>query len=239
MKRLRRRILLFFAVLSFGAITLCALAFQRWQKVTYLQRQLERSWEISYNISGSPPMLPSSLRRWAEDYFRENYGSNRYPENYSELLNDRFRSLFLGKIRAIDIWYPGQLGKDLGGALNAFPHLEELWMMDHWGERPVGQWEKVTEALAGLKLRKLALQSVHSLTPKAIETLSGSKSLHELTITGAEIKEESFVVFTRWKTLKKLVLEDCRYDPDALKRLKEERPTLLATEADEWGFCRD
>jgi hypothetical protein len=45
------------------------------------------------------------------------------------------------------------------------------------------------------------------------------------------------LVFKRWRTLEKLVLDDCKYDSQVLMRLKKERPTLLVTGASEWGFC--
>ena len=237
MRRPLRRILLILGVLSLLTAILGGLAFHRWQKIAYLQQQFARSWEISYNFNGAPPMMPTSLRKWADGYFWKNYGSSVYPTNYPELLVDRFESLFLGEIKAIDIWYPGSVGDDLGGALSAFPNLEDLWIMDGSGDRPPYQWEKLAEALTGLRLRRLALYGAHTLDPGVVETLSRSKSLRELRISEAEITEESMLLFRRWRTLEKLVLDDCKYDAQALMRLKKERPKLLVTGSSEWGFC--
>jgi hypothetical protein len=236
MSRIRRAILILLSAILLAGVGVILLSIRRWQDIAHLQSQFGRAWEISYNVNGSPRFLPKFVEKRAEDFFWKRYGSAAYPKNYPELLEDRFESLFVGRIKAIDIWYPETINNRLGSALKAFPALDSLSIEDGW-ERPVDEVEALAGTLADLELRRLALYGFQTLSTEAIQALARSDSLRELRISEARINQEAIATFTQWKTLEKLVLIECEYDGAALSRMEEARPTLLSRDGNVWGFC--
>src|SRR3954451_846157 len=112
MRRNRFRFICLLAIclLAAGLVTVViALAVRRIADVAAIQNSVARDWEITFNEGGRPRILPAYPEAKAEDLLYRLIGPEHDPllpgerANRTEVWHERFRSLFRGRITAIEI----------------------------------------------------------------------------------------------------------------------------------------
>lgn len=193
-------------------------AVQRVTSIAAIQDALERDWEISFDGGGG--QCPGALPRWlddaAESVIRRVIGPEPAQPFLHQKLNrdvvwqERFRSLFLGRITEIEIYYPGRLRDDLGAALARCPSLRRLVI--HRADFSNSDWAHVFAGLHRLRhLEELEISS-YELRDSTIAPLAGQASLRKVEISLGRLGTESIGTFARLPKLTELSLSESAID---------------------------
>ncbi len=97
--------------------------FIRYQRVAAVQKSLGRSWEITWNVWGKPDNLPKYIDHRIAKNLERKFGHTRGGTNIDTILLARYRAIFSGPIKVIQIYYFVNFDGQLGEALSKFKQI--------------------------------------------------------------------------------------------------------------------
>lgn len=157
----------------------------QWSEVAAIQNALPRNWEVSFNVDARPRFMPVFLDDLAARLLSKVYAAEQGKRNTDVVYRERFRSLFRGPIRSVDIYYPDGFDERLANAISHMPQLERFGLNEHSGTIPTEEdWDVVLRSVGQLpKLKELEI-SGDTLTTQAVHRLKGARKLQKLYIEG-------------------------------------------------------
>jgi hypothetical protein len=185
---------------------------QRLFDVAAVQDCLNRDWETFFDPRvqggpGRPPFLPESLdhavQRWINDRYAGNprgldFGRGpRHAENRDNVYHERFRALFRGTIREIEIVDPEGFRGDLGAALKRFPGLRRVTVHDCGNnDGPTeAEWQLLCERMRSLsELEELDIAG-RFISDASVGPLAGHPALRTIRVRCSRLTPECAKTF--------------------------------------------
>ncbi len=166
------------------ALTVIVSRVIQWNDVTAVQNSLYRKYEINFNDNVRPKYLPKFadelVERWLQKRYEETIGS----VNLDIIYHERFRSLFRGPLRSLEIYNSVAFNERLPIVISGLGQLERFTLCDPDGNSSEEGWRAVVESVARLpKLAELELSGTY-LTSSALQGLDQASKLKKLTIGG-------------------------------------------------------
>lgn len=208
------------------------LALQRMSDVAAVQNSLGRAWEIQFGPEPRPRMMPWIVDEAAQGVLGKLFGGTRGTTNRDLIYVDRFRSLFCGPIREVDIYESRHLQGDLGAVLQRFPSLRRFSLAGNVDTPTEAEWMVLCGRIRLLPdLEELVIDG-NQVSDAAIAPLAGHPGLRKVAITSAVLTPDGVKTLATLPRLSELSIEKWGgYSPqekkaimDALPRVKIEFP---------------
>jgi hypothetical protein len=215
-----------------GVTLLALVEIQRWRDVAALQDVVESNYQITLESDDRPALLPefidAAVFRYLKRFNQEPGEGPSHTQLYGDSLHDRFRALFRGPIRKIEIHYPDGTRGDMGAALQRFPRLRRVML-----DGASGMTESEFKVLCG-QLRQLSnLKELTFIgmpaTDAALAELAGHPRLRSITIILGNFTTKSAKTFASMPALRQLVLdgEAANGDPSLAPEIAKEMGAAL------------
>ncbi|MFT4551326.1 MAG: hypothetical protein ACI9MB_005307, partial [Verrucomicrobiales bacterium] len=145
--------------------------------------------------------------------------------NIDAILLARYRAIFSGPIKVVQIYYFVNFDGQLGQALSKFKHLEHLTLTEDQGRPiPPANVDALFEELAGMERLKILELGDYWIKDSHIERLTSLPDLHTLVLDNCPITGRSADSFKRMSALKKLVITGTELKKEEVDELVRSLP---------------
>jgi hypothetical protein len=186
----------------------CWVGFERVSAVAAVQDSMSRNYEITFGTEDRPRILPAFIDDPVQEALGSIFEATQGAGNKDIVYGERFRSLFRGPVRKIEIWEPHNFTGDLGAALLRFPRLQRLAVNDCVDTPTEAQWTLFWSRIRSLpELEEIEFDG-NNITNASIAPLSGHPRLRKITLDGYHLTAGCVKTLATLPSLTNLTIEE-------------------------------
>ena len=174
---------------------------------------------------GKPDNLPKYIDHRIEKHLEKKFGHTRGGTNIDTILLARYRAIFSGPIKVVQIYYFVNFDRQLGEALSKFKHLEHLTLSENQGSPiPPANVDALFEELAGMERLKILELGEYWVKDQHVQQLTALPDLHTLILDNCPITGKSADSFEHMSALKELVITGTELKKEEVDELVRSLP---------------